>query len=174
MSCKTEPRFKSYEELTEKEINTFRELYQEILKENRARNDIYGNLSNMGKFAYELHTSTPFNCTGVSIKTKDSYDEKYDILFKVNKARKVEKSEKPKSLEKYELIMSDDLYWKVIDFLESIILPQTGFERRENALSMRKRVQNLIHGNTTGGKRKPTRRQKISTRRKKYTRRNRK
>jgi hypothetical protein len=173
MSCKTEPRFKSYDEFTEKEKTTFGELYKEILKENNKRNNIFGHLTDMGKYGYELLIGYPYECMGVSIRTRDTSDETYDVVFKVNKSRKIEKSEKPKSLESYELKMSDNLYWKMIDFLENIILPQSGFERRENALAMRKRVQNQIHGKVTGGKRRHTRRYKLTVRRKKNTRRNR-
>jgi hypothetical protein len=174
MACRSEPRFKSYKEFTDKDKREFKDLYMEILKENKARNDVEGYLENLGNYGYELHIGYPHECTSVSIKSQSNYGEKYSISFKVNKSRKIEKLTPVKGLESYELHLSEELYWKVIDFLESIIYPQmTGFERRENALAMRKRVQNRLHGKTNGGKRRTIKR-KTAVRRKKLTRRNKK
>lgn len=159
---KSIPHFKCYAEFTEQEKLKFKELYKKLRTENDKRNNIYGRLRDFGEYGYELHGGPGNLDSTISFRTENEDGESYRLIIKVNKEREI-------SIVKSDLTVSDELYFKIINFLETIVLPKKSLNndalnRRKHMLSMRRNVR------SNGGKRKTYKKHKLSVRQNKYTR----
>lgn len=162
---KSIPHFKCYDEFTEQEKLKFQELYDELRTENDKRNNIYGLLQDLREHGYHLLGGIGNFDSRMAFITKNEYGESYMLIFKVNTKRVISIDTKLES----DLTVSDELYFKIINFLETIVLPKkslnnNALNRRKHMLSMRRNVR------SNGGKRKTYKKHKLSVRQNKYTR----
>jgi hypothetical protein len=158
------PHFKCYDEFTEQEKLKFKELYKKLRTENDKRNNIYGWLRDFGEYGYELLGGIGNWDSRMAFRTENEDGESYRLIFKVNKKREISIDTEAKS----DLNISDELYFEIIDFLETIVLPKKSLNN--DAVNRRKHMLSMLRKRRVAGKRKTYKKHKLSVRQNKYTR----